>query len=73
MKFRLVEAERAQHPFSLLCSLLEVTSEAELDRFLGALVERAGRVAGSVTGSPTAHALARALDCAFQRIQFTSD
>ena len=26
MKFRLVEAERAQHPVSLLCSLLEVTS-----------------------------------------------
>src|SRR5258705_7210040 len=38
--------------------LLEVTSEAELDRFLGALVERAGRVAGSVAGSPTARALA---------------
>jgi hypothetical protein len=42
----------------LAAGLLEVTSEAELDRFLGALVERAGRAAGSHAGSPTARALA---------------
>ncbi|HEY7204166.1 MAG TPA: hypothetical protein VIA61_07720 [Methylomirabilota bacterium] len=33
-------------------SLLEVTSEEELDRFLGDLVRRAGRAVGSVVRSP---------------------
>jgi len=37
--------------------LLEVTSEAELDRFLGALVDRAARAVGSFASSPSARAL----------------
>src|SRR5438128_2685697 len=38
-------------------ALLEVSSEAELDRFLGDLFRRAGRAVGSVVRSPVGQAL----------------
>lgn len=52
----------------LASSLLEVTSEAELDRFLGNLIDRVGRAAGNVVRSPTGQALAGILKDAAKRV-----
>ena len=41
----------------LASGLLEVTSEAELDRFLGDLIGRAGRAVGKFVGSPEGRAI----------------
>jgi hypothetical protein len=41
--------------------LLEITNEEELDQFLGGLIKRVGRVAGSVIRSPVGQALGSAL------------
>ena len=53
----------AESPFSeveemeLAAELLEVTEEAELDQFLGNLIKRAGRAAGTFVKSPVGRAL----------------
>jgi hypothetical protein len=41
----------------LASEMLEITNEAELDRFLGGLIKRAGRAVGKFVGSPTGQAL----------------
>lgn len=41
----------------LAASLLEVTSESELDRFLGNLIRKAGQAVGTFVRSPTGQAL----------------
>jgi hypothetical protein len=51
----------------LAANLLEVGSEAELDRFLGNLISRVGRAAGSVARSPTGQAVAGILKDAAKR------
>ena len=42
----------------LASEFLEITSEAELDRFLGALIERAGRTIGNFVKSSEGRRLA---------------
>ena len=51
----------------LAAGLLEVTSEAELDRFLGDLIDKAGRAIGDVARPPGASALAGVLKAAAKR------
>lgn len=48
----------------LAASLLEARDEAELDRFLGKLIARAGRAAGQAINRPTTQVLAGALRAA---------
>lgn len=52
----------------LAANLLEVGSEAELDRFLGNLIDRVGRAAGSVARSSTGQAVAGILKDAAKRV-----
>ena len=57
------DADEMEHA----ASLLEAASEAELDRFLGDLIDQAGRAIGSVARSPAKDALARILKAAAKR------
>jgi hypothetical protein len=52
----------------LASELLEVTSEAELDRFLGDLISRAGRAAGKVVGSSEGQAIGSILKGAANQV-----
>jgi hypothetical protein len=52
----------------LAAGLLEVTSEAELDRFLGDLIDQAGRAIGGGARSPAKRALIRMLKAAAKRV-----
>jgi hypothetical protein len=66
--FELGEAEAPWHEYSgevfneaeqmeLASEMLEITNEAELDRFLGGLIKRAGQAVGKVVRSPTGQAI----------------
>jgi len=57
------EADEMEHA----ASLLEAASEAELDRFLGDLIDQAGRAIGSVARSPAKDTLAGILKAAAKR------
>jgi hypothetical protein len=57
------EADEMEHA----AGLLEVASETELDRFLGDLIDKAGRAIGSIARSPTKDALAGILKAAAKR------
>lgn len=52
----------------LAARLLEVTNEAELDRFLGNLIDRVGRAAGAAARSPAGQALGGILKDAAKRM-----
>jgi hypothetical protein len=51
----------------LAASLLEVTGEGQLDRFLGDLVQRAGQAVGRIASSPVGGALTAMLKTAAKR------
>ena len=52
----------------LASGLLEVTNEAELDRFLGGLIERAGRTIGKFVKSPEGQAIGGILKGAAKQV-----
>jgi hypothetical protein len=52
----------------LASELLEVTSEAELDRFLGDLINRAGQAVGRFVGSPEGQAIGGILKGAAKKV-----
>ncbi len=52
----------------LASELLEITSEAELDRFLGDLIERAGRAIGKFVKSPEGQAIGGILKGAAKQV-----
>lgn len=52
----------------LASELLEVTSEAELDRFLGDLISRAGRAVGKFVASPEGQAIGSILKGAAKQV-----
>jgi hypothetical protein len=52
----------------LASELLEITSEAELDRFLGGLIERAGRTIGKFVKSPEGQAIGGILKGAAKQV-----
>jgi len=52
----------------LASEFLEITSEAELDRFLGALIERAGRTIGTFVKSPEGRAIGGILKGAAKQV-----
>jgi hypothetical protein len=58
------EAESETHELELVTELLEVTSEAELDRFLGNLIGSAGSAIGSFARSGVGQALGGVLKTA---------
>jgi len=57
-----------QEAMELAAELLEVTNEQELDRFLGDLISKAGRVVGTFVGSPTGQALGGLLKGAAKKL-----
>jgi hypothetical protein len=52
----------------LASEMLEITNEAELDRFLAGLIEHAGRTVGRFAGSPAGQALGGILKAAAKRV-----
>jgi len=52
----------------LASEMLEITTEAELDRFLTGLIERAGRTVGRFVGSPAGQALGGILKAAAKQV-----
>lgn len=52
----------------LASELLEITSETELDRFLGGLIERAGRTIGKFVSSPEGQAIGGILKGAAKQV-----
>ena len=52
----------------LASEMLEITSEAELDRFLGGLIQRAGRAVGRFVSSPAGRAIGGVLKGAARQV-----
>jgi uncharacterized protein (DUF697 family) len=52
----------------LAAELLEISTEAELDRFLGDLISKAGQAVGQFVGSPTGQALGGLLKGAARKV-----
>lgn len=57
-----------QETMELAAELLEVTTEQELDHFLGDLISKAGRAVGSFVSSPTGQALGGLLKGAAKKV-----